>query len=108
MIRAALALTLALSSTALFAAPADDEADMRCFLVSADMADSKDAETKNAGSVMMFYFLGRLDGRNPNVDLKQLLVREAERMSDADKEKLLVSCSGKVEQRGKQLEALGS
>jgi hypothetical protein len=107
MIRLALAFALLTASGSGLAAPTDDEADMRCFIVSAEMADSKDKEEETAGSIMLFYYLGKLDGRNPSADLKALLTKEAERMTEAEKQQILASCSSKVEQRGKDLASIG-
>lgn len=84
-------------------APADQRGDIRCFLVAAEMADTQDKEVQAAASIMLFYFLGKLDGRNAEANLEAAIEREAEQLSDADKQALAASCSKKVEERGKQL-----
>lgn len=107
MFRCAIALALLASPAAALAAPADDEADMRCFIVSAEMADSQDKEVETAGSIMLFYYLGRLDGRNASANLEALIEKQAKQLTDAEKQQLLASCSAKVEQRGKDLASMG-
>jgi hypothetical protein len=83
-------------------APADNE-DIRCFIVAAEMADTQDREVQAGASIMLFYFLGKLDGRNANEDLKALIEREAPLLTEADRVQLTTSCSAILEARGKQL-----
>ena len=87
------------------AAPISSEQrnDIRCFVVAAEMADTEDKEVQTAASIMMFYFLGKLDGRNPKSDLDAVFEREAQLMSDDDKKALTATCAKTVEERGKQL-----
>ena len=91
------------------AAPASDQngRDARCLIVSSALTDSDDAEVRTAGLIAAQYYLGRIDGRSPGVDLEALLIREAERLPPADQQALLTSCGAVLEQRGKALEAIG-
>jgi len=107
MIRAGLALLLALAPTAAMAGPEEDAADVRCVVIGAEMSQDKDPDTSKGGSVILFYFLGRLDARSPTADLKALITQEATRMAAADKGRIATDCAAKVQARGKQLEALG-
>ena len=92
-----------LFASAAAASPDVDSADVRCFLVAAEMADTKDKEVQSAASIMMFYYLGRIDGRDPKANVEALIEQEAARLTDADKKQLLTSCSAEVKLRGKQL-----
>ncbi|KQW78687.1 hypothetical protein [Brevundimonas sp. Root1279] len=49
---------------------AQTEADFRCFAAGLVMAEvsGDDAEMVNAGSMVAFYYLGRLEGREPSID----------------------------------------
>ncbi len=104
MIGAALALP-----TAAWAAPAAEEnaKDMRCLIVASELADSKDKETETAGLIASQYFLGRIDGRSPGIDLEPLLIQEAEKLTDAERPALLTACGKQIEDRGRYLEAVG-
>ena len=82
--------------------------DMRCLIVSFELADNKDKELETAGLLASQYFLGRIDGRSPEADFEALLVREAERMTEAEKSGLIASCLKQIEDRNKLLEALGT
>jgi hypothetical protein len=91
------------------AAPADENArDMRCLIVSFDLASAKNKELETAGLLASQYFLGRLDGRSPGGDFEALLVREAERMTEAEKAGLMTTCLKQIEDRNKLLEAVGN
>jgi NaMN:DMB phosphoribosyltransferase len=108
MIRTILAAALLAAASAAGAATAEDAEDMRCLIVAAELAEDDDSEAAEAGTIMTMYFLGRIDGRSPGANLEEILVREALEMSEADKQRLLISCSTQLEVRGKQMEALGS
>jgi hypothetical protein len=97
-----------LFAAAAAAAPAVDSADVRCFLVTAEMADTKDKEVETAASIMMFYYLGRIDGKDPAANIEALVEQEAARLTDAEKKQLLATCSAQVERRGKQLSGGGA
>ena len=103
MIRSIAAASLLFVSTSALAADADDVADARCILVAGEMADTKDKEAEEAGSVMLFYYLGRIDGRNPRADVGKLIAQAAERLSEKEKEQVLAACAAQVETRGNQL-----
>jgi hypothetical protein len=66
--------------------------DARCLIASSFLMDSDDADVKTAGLLAAQYYLGRLDGRSPGLDLEALLTREAERFTDNDRSALLASC----------------
>ncbi len=91
------------------AAPtAEDRADGRCLIVSYLLADNQDAEIKNAAVIISQYYLGRLDGRSPGLDIEALIEAETEALDDAQVQALLQSCGAAVEKRGKEIEAMGA
>ena len=68
-----LAALLALTPQSGYSGSADarTEADFRCFgaaLVLAGSTDESNAELMNAAGLLGFYYLGRLEGREPGVD----------------------------------------
>ena len=103
MVKAVICLAALVSSGMAWAAQPGDAADIRCFIVAAEMADTKDKDVETAASIMLFYYLGKITGRDPGAKVEALVEREAATLGEDDKKKLLVSCSAEVEQRGKQL-----
>lgn len=108
MFGAAAGLGLLLVSAGAAAAPPVDSADVRCFLVAAEMSDTKDKAVETAASIMMFYYLGRIDAKDPAANVEALVEQEVARLTDADKKQLLASCSAQVQRRGKELSGGGT
>jgi hypothetical protein len=83
-----LAAALALGAFPVAAAAAPDnpvvETDVRCLLVSGALAQSDDAELKNIGTLSLFYFWGRLEGRGAPSDIVQRLINESKKMTPDD------------------------
>ena len=109
MIRLSLVLAFALIPAAAAAGTADEEnaKDMRCLIVTSEMADSKDKDVETAGLIASEYDLGRIDGRSPGTDLEKLLVQEAVKLSDEARPGLMMACAKQIEERGKHLEIIG-
>ena len=82
----AAALALGAFPVAAAAAPANPvvETDVRCLLVSGALAQSDDAELKNIGTLSLFYFWGRLEGRGAPGDIVQRLIDESKKLSSDD------------------------
>jgi hypothetical protein len=92
------------------AAPADTEAttELRCILLSGNMASAPDPQARQAGMMMAFYFLGRLDKKFSAAELQKRLLAEA---AGIDAEKLraaATTCGEQLKTRGAFLEDLGS
>ena len=82
----AAALTLGAVPVAAPAAP-DEPAtatDVRCLLVSGALAQGDDPELKNIGTLSLFYFWGRLEGRGAPSDIVQRLIEESKKLSSDD------------------------
>ena len=90
-------------------APADEPTrrDLQCFLALSALASSEKSEEKIAGLIGAQYYLGRLDGRHPALDLKAALRAEAEAMTDARIGQLLPICGVILKQRGEAVTAAG-
>jgi hypothetical protein len=97
--------SLLLAAQPLAGLSAEDREDIKCVIVAGEMANSEDKELEAAGSIMMFYFLGKVDGRN-RVKVEEALYAVAEQMGEDDNSELLTSCAEQVEQRGNDLSAL--
>ena len=108
------ALTIAATTTgaAFAAAPAvgANDADLRCLVVSFAMASLPENKSKQAASISAFYFLGRLQGREPRTDWPQkamdrLAVIKVEQLrADAPVCEKVVAAQGQMLQRKGQAE----
>ncbi|HXQ17959.1 MAG TPA: hypothetical protein VN814_25350 [Caulobacteraceae bacterium] len=58
--------------------------DLRCLFVSGALAQSDDPDLKNIGTLSLFYFWGRLEGRLPAAEIAPRLIEEAKKMSPDD------------------------
>lgn len=81
--------------------------DLKCFIALAMLANSEDPDTKQAGSMGTIYFLGRLDGRSPGLDIETAVGAEVATMTEADQASLLKSCGDTLTRRGDYLVATG-
>jgi hypothetical protein len=83
-----LAAALAFGAVPAAAPAAPDEpvtaTDVRCLLVSGALAQSDDPELKNIGTLSLFYFWGRLEGRGAPGDIVQRLIDESKKLSADD------------------------
>jgi len=99
------------TAAALLAGPAAaqsaSDADLRCMLVASRLSQSTDAQTKNISSLMVFYYLGRLDARRPGLNLGAALQAEARTIVPTEMNPVVQKCVSTLEARGKVLEALG-
>src|SRR5689334_22708996 len=92
----------------LSAAPVQDatRSDVRCFIVVSSLADSNDDAAKTAGMMGTEYYLGRIDGRSPGLDLEAAVARELP-ISATHNANLLRSCGALMQKRGSEVEAVG-
>ena len=76
-----LGVFLGLSSVLAEAEDAATIADVRCVVVGMKMASSPQ---QTQGIVLTWYYIGRLEGRVPVLNLENLLIAEIDRMTGAD------------------------
>lgn len=86
---------------------AENIADVRCLAVGLRMAQLPDPSQKSAGMMATLYYIGRLDGRAPSLDLQDLIVQELLRMTGAAFQTEAVRCGTNLTARGKNLAELG-
>jgi hypothetical protein len=55
--------------------------DLRCLFVSGALAQSDDPDLKNIGTLSLFYFWGRIEGRMPADEVAARLIDEARKMT---------------------------
>ena len=75
--------------------------DVRCFIAMGALGQS--AQYKQASTVGVFYFAGRLDGRNPEFDLKRAVRLEAGRMGATEYAGEIKRCGDLVRARGEAM-----
>lgn len=91
------------------AAPEESEAttELRCILLSGNMASAKDPQARQAGMMMAFYFLGRLDKKFSAAELQKRLTTEAETITADKLRAAATTCGEQLKARGAFLEDLG-
>ena len=85
---------------------ADIDADLRCLAV-AGMAlatSNNDSNNIKGGEFMIMFFLGKLNGRDPNLSLQSELVRVTMRMTLGELQQEALRCSKVMEAASKRLE----
>ena len=72
----------------------DTDADLRCLAIAGiALANSNDSEVKKGGEFLITFYLGKLYGRNPNLNLKPGLERVMALMSLGEIEQEAERCS---------------
>lgn len=86
---------------------ADTVADIRCVAVGIRSAALPDSHQKSAGLLMALYFIGRLDGRDPALDLEARLREQLAKMTAADFTTEAARCGNTLSTKGAQITRLG-
>lgn len=98
---------LALPSMRVVAQDATTTADIRCVVVGMQMSGSVNSPLQPRGILLTLFYLGRLDGRVPELDIESLLIEQAGKMSDADYASEGRRCDAGLTQKGQQIIELG-
>ena len=86
---------------------ADTVADVRCVAVGIRSAELPDSRQKSTGLLMALYFIGRLDGRDPKLDLETLLSEQLSKMTAADFTAEAARCGSSLASKGAQITHVG-
>ena len=97
----------ALAPLPLLAQDAETLADIRCVAVGIRSAELPDSHQKSTGTLLVLYYIGRLDGRNPTLDIEKLVTDQIARMNDADYSAESLRCSRDLTAKGVQITRLG-
>lgn len=89
------------------AADADTINDLRCVIVGAELSASPDSSQKFTAAMLMSYYLGRLSGRSPSLDVEDLIRREIVRMTPADFTSETRRCNNALAAKGKEVGRIG-
>lgn len=82
--------------------------DLRCLAVSFGMATNKDPEIAQGAILSALYYLGRVDGREPNFELEKRLSEPNAMPVGKDLEEAIKSCGAKLAARGQELVEMGA
>jgi hypothetical protein len=86
---------------------AEDIADIRCVAVGIRFAELPDSSQKSTGTLLVLYYIGRLDGRTPSLDIEKLLTEQITRMSAADYSAEAARCGKWLSTKGAQITHIG-
>ncbi|HEX5460399.1 MAG TPA: hypothetical protein VFX20_10550 [Steroidobacteraceae bacterium] len=82
-------------------------ADAQCMVVGARLSASADPQEKIPGQMILMYYLGRIDGRSPDADLKTLLMNETQRMTQSELKNAATRCGKEFSARGEDIVRIG-
>lgn len=92
------------------ALPNDDPeltADLRCLAIAFNMAGSQDAQLRQAGTLAAYYYLGKIDGRAPALDLEDAIHQANFSPSAAQFAAEAQRCGGELQIRGHEITEIG-
>jgi hypothetical protein len=102
-----LASILGLMATAAVAQDSATIADVRCVVVGMQIAGAATSPQQSRGVFMTLYYIGRLDGRTPKLDIERLIVAEANRMTSTDYASEGQRCEAGLTEKGQQITQIG-
>jgi hypothetical protein len=82
------------------------EADVRCLLLTLGGAGSHDPNVQQGSMLGMLYYLGRINGREPDLDLQAALVAAMKSFRAEDAERESRRCSEAMLESGAELKRL--
>ena len=89
------------------AALADETSDdIRCLAIGLKLASSPDPDDQSVGLLTTMYWLGKLDGVTPRVDLEKQMQDGAFDMKETDEKTEALRCAGALKPRGEFLNNL--
>ena len=105
-------ILVAIISGALLATGAtaqNDEAtdDLRCLVVGLNLNQSPIETLRGASVLMTIYYMGRLEGRDPNLDLKGRIADEGRKMSAGDMQSETRRCAAELKAKGEAIAEMG-
>jgi hypothetical protein len=102
-----LVATLGLAAMPIGAQQAVNIADIRCVVVGMKMAGATNSPDQSRGFLLTLYYIGRLDGRRPQLDIEHLLIEETHKMANADYVSEEKRCGEGLAAKGQQITEIG-
>lgn len=85
----------------------DTIADVRCVIVGMKLGGSGNSTQQTAGMMTALYYIGRIDGREPALDMEVLLTKEFVKMTAADLSREASRCGSHLTEKGKEITKIG-
>jgi hypothetical protein len=82
--------------------------DVRCMIVGMKISAAQNTTQQSQGILLSWYYIGRLDGRVPKLDMKQLVIQETGKMTTSDYASEARRCGAELAERGRQVMQLGT
>ena len=82
-------------------------ADIRCVIVGMQLAGVANSAQQPQGIVLTWYYIGRLEGRVPKLDIEKLLIEETGSMTSSDYALEIKRCGAELAEKGRQVTQIG-
>lgn len=105
---AALGAALALCAGAARAEDSQTTRDLRCTMIAFYMVSQAKADAQGSLSGVALYYLGRLDGRTPGLDIEKRIRQEAATLTEAQFAAEAKRCGEEMKVRGQEIQVLGA
>jgi hypothetical protein len=102
-----LAMAFALTSMRTEAQETVTIEDVRCVVIGMRLSGGSNAADETRGIWMTLYYLGRLDGRVPKLDIENLLIQESKKMTASDYASAMKRCGAGLVGKGEQITKIG-
>jgi len=103
-----LIVTLLVASVRAEAQDAETIADVRCVAVGMQIYNSVDSTQQATGMWLSLYYIGQLRGRAPQLDIENLIVEEANKMTASDSAAEAKRCGAGLSAIAEQISRIGN
>jgi hypothetical protein len=90
------------------AQPSEASADARCVVIGLNIAGMADASRQSAGTMLALYYIGRLEGRVPKLDLEHFILGQMAGMAPSDFESEARRCGLGLSEKGQEITKIGN
>lgn len=84
------------------------DADLRCLVASLTLVNSSNPQQRQAGMGSFSYWLGRVDGAQPDIDLEERIATLSQQMTGEDVAREMVRCGTELMARGQEIQRIGN
>ena len=85
----------------------ESTADVRCLISAVSLLQSPNNSVRAAAAASALYYLGRLDGREPGLDLQEIILAEAGKMTSTQLRVETEACGKELSARGAAIDSIG-